>query len=200
MSLQELAYQLLAPPVQFPFEFALAHLPGFVGGEEGFGIREDSSAPPAAPKDSFPPLANWNPVVRAITGLVLDGTHMITRRMTRSELDYFKSCGGRQWKWWRWPVTLSCNGSDAVWPSTTYGHTPYVGRDHLEGHLALLNEIVADILRERPNGGRFHIDDAGAFFGGQSAPSNGVRASLKRCRLDTAQPGTPPLRMPILNE
>ena len=37
MSLQELAYQLLAPPVQFPFEFALAHLPGFAGREEGFG-------------------------------------------------------------------------------------------------------------------------------------------------------------------
>ena len=33
MSLQELAYQILAPPVQFPFEFALAHLPdcGFRG-------------------------------------------------------------------------------------------------------------------------------------------------------------------------
>ena len=42
MSLQELAYQLLTPPVQFPFEFALAHLSGFAGGEEGFGIREDS--------------------------------------------------------------------------------------------------------------------------------------------------------------
>ena len=42
MSLQELAYQILAPPVQFPFEFALAHLPGFAGREEGFGIREDS--------------------------------------------------------------------------------------------------------------------------------------------------------------
>ena len=40
MSLQELAYQILAPPVQFPFEFALAHLPGFAGREEGFGIRE----------------------------------------------------------------------------------------------------------------------------------------------------------------
>ena len=38
MSLQELAYQILAPPVQFPFEFALAH----AGREEGFGIREDS--------------------------------------------------------------------------------------------------------------------------------------------------------------
>ena len=42
MFLQELACQLLAPPVQFPFEFALAHLSGFAGGEEGFGIREDS--------------------------------------------------------------------------------------------------------------------------------------------------------------
>ena len=42
MSLQELAHQLLAPPVQFPFEFALAHPPGFAGREEGFGIREDS--------------------------------------------------------------------------------------------------------------------------------------------------------------
>ena len=42
MSLQELAYQILTPPVQFPFEFALAHLPGFAGREEGFGIREDS--------------------------------------------------------------------------------------------------------------------------------------------------------------
>ena len=42
MFFQELAYQLLAPPVQFPFEFALAHLSGFAGGEEGFGIREDS--------------------------------------------------------------------------------------------------------------------------------------------------------------
>ena len=42
MFLHELAYQPLAPPVQFPFEFALAHLSGFAGGEEGFGIREDS--------------------------------------------------------------------------------------------------------------------------------------------------------------
>ena len=41
MRLQELAYQLLVPPVQFPFEIARAHLPGFARGEEGFGLRED---------------------------------------------------------------------------------------------------------------------------------------------------------------
>ena len=42
MLLQEPAHQLLAPPVQFPFKFALAQLSGFAGGEEGFGIRKNS--------------------------------------------------------------------------------------------------------------------------------------------------------------
>ena len=41
MLLQELAYQLLASPVQFPFEVTLAHLAGFARGEEGFGLGED---------------------------------------------------------------------------------------------------------------------------------------------------------------
>ena len=70
----------------------------------------------------------------------------------------------KQWKWWRWPVTLSCNGSGAVWPPTTYGHTPYDRRERLEGRLALLDEIVGDVLRERSRGGRFHINDAGVFM------------------------------------
>ena len=38
--LQELAHQLLAPPVQLPFEVALTHLSGFARTEEGFGLRE----------------------------------------------------------------------------------------------------------------------------------------------------------------
>ena len=57
MSLQELAHQLLAPPVQFPFEFALAHLPGFAGREEGFGIREDSIGR-CEPNENAPGLAS----------------------------------------------------------------------------------------------------------------------------------------------
>ena len=39
--LQKLAYQLLVPPVQFPFEVTDAHLAGFARGEEGFGPSED---------------------------------------------------------------------------------------------------------------------------------------------------------------
>ena len=39
-SLQELADQLLTPPVQLAFEFALTHLLGFGRTEEGFGLSE----------------------------------------------------------------------------------------------------------------------------------------------------------------
>ena len=40
VSLQELADQLLTPPVQLAFEFALTHLLGFGRTEEGFGLSE----------------------------------------------------------------------------------------------------------------------------------------------------------------
>ena len=43
MSLQELAYKLLPPPVQFPFEFALAHLPDPGDAKEGFSVTEGGS-------------------------------------------------------------------------------------------------------------------------------------------------------------
>ena len=89
----------------------------------------------------------------------------MTRQMTRAEFDYFKASGGReQWKWWNWPVTLSCNKSGKVWACSTYGHTPHEDRDDLQGRLALLDEIVTDVLRERPNGGRFHVDDTGVIL------------------------------------
>ena len=39
--LQELAHQLLTPPVQLAFELALTHLLGFGRTEEGLGLSED---------------------------------------------------------------------------------------------------------------------------------------------------------------
>ena len=86
------------------------------------------------------------------------------RRMTRVEFEYFKACGRVQWRWWRWPLTLSCNASGAVWPPSGYGVTPIDRREYLDGHLALLDEIVADVLNERPRGGRFHLNNTGVFL------------------------------------
>lgn len=89
---------------------------------------------------------------------------MMIRRMTRGQFEYFKACGRMQWKWWRWLFTLSCNASGAVWPPSGYGVTPIDRREHLDGHLALLEEIVADVLRERSRGGRLHINNTGAVL------------------------------------
>ena len=40
VTLQQLLHQLLAPPVQLPFEIALTHLPGLARREVGFGLRK----------------------------------------------------------------------------------------------------------------------------------------------------------------
>ena len=76
MLLQEPAHQLLAPPVQFPFKFALAQLSGFAGGEEGFGIRKNSIGRRAGRSMRGTPVRGsctstvrpWNPVATAIAG------------------------------------------------------------------------------------------------------------------------------------
>ncbi|MYD88504.1 MAG: hypothetical protein F4018_03475 [Acidobacteria bacterium] len=65
---------------------------------------------------------------------------------------------------WGWPATFSCNGQHEVWPGTRYGLTPEGEREHLEGVLALLDEIVDDVLHVEPRGGRFHVDDRGVFL------------------------------------
>ena len=52
MFLQELAYQLLAPPAQLPFEFALAHLSGFAGGDPK-ALASATTASAAAPGRSI---------------------------------------------------------------------------------------------------------------------------------------------------
>ena len=72
MSLQELAYQLLAPPVQFPFEFALAHLRASLEERKALASAKTASAAVGRSGDSASGTSNlrpWNPVVTAITGL-----------------------------------------------------------------------------------------------------------------------------------
>ena len=79
MSLQELAYQILAPPVQFPFEFALAHLPASLderkalasaktasAAAHGAGLGRSMQGTPVRGTSNVRP---WNPVVTAIAGL-----------------------------------------------------------------------------------------------------------------------------------
>ena len=87
---------------------------------------------------------------------------MRTRHMTVAEFEFMREVQIRPR--WGWPATFSCNGRREVWPSTRLGLTPEREREHLEGVRAMLDEIVDDVLDVRPRGGRFHINDRGAFL------------------------------------
>ena len=87
---------------------------------------------------------------------------MGSRTMTRRQFDYLKDSQIKPR--YGWPATFSCNGRHQVWPYTTDGYTPESERDYMEGRLALLDEIVEDVLYVQPSGGRFQINDDGAFL------------------------------------
>ena len=62
------------------------------------------------------------------------------------------------------PATFSCNEYGEVWPFVTYGHHAESERLQLKGAIPLLDKIVADVLSAAPTGGRFHLDDEGAYL------------------------------------
>jgi hypothetical protein len=63
-----------------------------------------------------------------------------------------------------WPAAFSTNSKGDVWGFLTYGYTPRSKRDNLRGHLALLDQIADIYWNHREDGGRFFIDERGAFF------------------------------------
>ena len=91
---------------------------------------------------------------------------MQARHMTAAEFEFFRDVQIKPK--WGWPATFSCNRKRQVWPGTTFGPTPELEREYVEGVRALLDEIVDDVLCVRPRGGRFHIDDRGVFLASDS--------------------------------
>ena len=89
------------------------------------------------------------------------GAAVRRRTMTRREFRYLKENQIRPRH--GWPATFSCNGAGRVWPYTTDGYTPENAREYMEGRLALLDEVVRDVLHVQPRGGRFQMNDHGAF-------------------------------------
>ena len=63
-----------------------------------------------------------------------------------------------------WPATFSCNPKREVWPFITFGYTDERERLDLQGQIELLDDIVEDVLWENHLGGRFHINDNGAYL------------------------------------
>lgn len=91
----------------------------------------------------------------------LRGPETVT--FTRDEFDELVRLQKR--RRWDWPAVFSTNEYGDIWPWTTYGWTPDSEREQLRG-ISRIIDAVAEIyrLKARPEGGRFFIDDNGAFY------------------------------------
>lgn len=64
-----------------------------------------------------------------------------------------------------WHAVFSTNPSgEKIWPFTRYTLTPKPDRVLLSGSSQLLDKLVDELLRVKPEGGRFFINEDGAFW------------------------------------
>lgn len=87
--------------------------------------------------------------------------------MTKEELSSLKKLQV-QFRW-DWPATFSANWHGDIWPFITYSYTREDQRIQLRGKDDLLGYIADLYISVRPEGGRFFIDDEGAYYGKESS-------------------------------
>ena len=86
----------------------------------------------------------------------------ISVRLTRAEFSKLRQL---QVKFrWDWPATFSANQHGHIWPYITPGYTPESDRLQLRGASELLDLLADEYVDLRPEGGRFFIDDLGAYY------------------------------------
>ena len=64
---------------------------------------------------------------------------------------------------WDWPAVFSTNMHGDIWPFMTRGYTPTALREDVRGMHPLLDGVADIFLQMRAGGGRFFIDESGAF-------------------------------------
>jgi hypothetical protein len=64
---------------------------------------------------------------------------------------------------WEWPAVFSANSRGDIWPFVTYGLTPEWLREDVRGLSPVVDEIADSFLSYQRIGGRFFIDENGAY-------------------------------------
>jgi hypothetical protein len=57
-----------------------------------------------------------------------------------------------------------------IWAYTHFGHTPFNQREYVHGASRVIDLVAEECRRERPDGGRFFINDDGAFYNEEGGP------------------------------
>jgi hypothetical protein len=64
---------------------------------------------------------------------------------------------------WEWPAVFSVNEHGQIWPGVTYGWTHFGDRKPVRGLSKIIDDVADEYLRIRAEGGRFFVDERGAF-------------------------------------
>lgn len=65
---------------------------------------------------------------------------------------------------WDWPGCFSTNWYGELWPWVVFNRTPTLQRVNVAGVSTLLDELAGRFLEVRPEGGRFFVNNEGAFW------------------------------------
>src|SRR5437764_2713282 len=65
---------------------------------------------------------------------------------------------------WDWPAVFSGNAAGSIWPFRCLGRTPFDQRIDVRGMSSAIDFVADRNLVEREGGGRFFINDMGAFY------------------------------------
>lgn len=82
--------------------------------------------------------------------------------ITQAQFDHLRNVKLRNHKYW--PAVFSTNCHEDIWLYVTDGYTPREFRKDVRGSYRLIDMIGDAMLRARPEGGRFFIDETGAFY------------------------------------
>ncbi|HXO37164.1 MAG TPA: hypothetical protein VN872_00925 [Candidatus Acidoferrum sp.] len=63
-----------------------------------------------------------------------------------------------------WPAVFSTNQGRKIWLWKRWGNTPSKERVYVRGKSRIVDAVADEYLSQRPDGGRFFIDDRGAFY------------------------------------
>ncbi len=82
-------------------------------------------------------------------------------RLTRADFELLKVLQVQQR--WDWPAIFSTNPQGDIWPFVTWGLTPEEVRHGIRGLSKVVDEVADAYVCRRHLGGRFFIDESGAF-------------------------------------
>jgi hypothetical protein len=64
---------------------------------------------------------------------------------------------------WQWPAVFSANRRREIWPFGVNGLTPEEKQKGIRGLSRVVDQVADEFLRRERSGGRFWINDYGAF-------------------------------------